>query len=105
MGPEDQYAAVCQYGHNLFKSFFHSGTLIICQQIVSQKDQMKNILLAVTGLNPQVITETLYALHQNNRYVDAIHVITTRDGKEKIYAELLGERDGHYYRYLEKIMK
>jgi len=63
---------------------------------------MKNLLLAVTGLNPQVITETLYALHQNNRYVDAIHVIATRDGKEKIYAELLGDRNGHYYRYLEE---
>jgi len=63
---------------------------------------MKNILLAVTGLNPQVITETLYALHQNNRYVDSIHVITTRDGKEKIYAELLGKSKGYYYRYLEE---
>lgn len=63
---------------------------------------MKNILLAVTGLSPQVITEALYALHQNNRHVDAIHVITTRDGKEKIYAELLGESKGHYYKYLEE---
>lgn len=63
---------------------------------------MKNILLAVTGLNPQVITETLYALHQNNRQVESIHVITTRDGKEKIYAELLGESKGYYYRYLEE---
>ncbi len=44
---------------------------------------MKNILLAVTGLSLQVITETLYALHQNNRHVDAIHVITTRrQGKD-----------------------
>ena len=63
---------------------------------------MKNILLAVTGLNPQVITEILYVLHQNNRRVDAIHVVTTRDGKEKIYAELFGENRGHYYRYLEE---
>ena len=63
---------------------------------------MKNILLAVTGLSPQVITETLYAIHQNNRHVDAMHVITTREGKEKIYAELLGESKGHYYRYLEE---
>lgn len=62
---------------------------------------MKNILLAVTGLSPQVITETLYALHQDNRHVDAIHVITTRDGKEKIYAEVLGGEKGHYFRYLE----
>ncbi|MBW1910795.1 MAG: TIGR02584 family CRISPR-associated protein, partial [Deltaproteobacteria bacterium] len=63
---------------------------------------MKNILLAVTGLSPQVITETLYALHQNNRKVDAIHVITTRDGKERIYADLLGGKSGHYFRYLEE---
>jgi len=38
---------------------------------------MKNILLAVVGLSPQVITETLFALHQQNRRVDAIHIITS----------------------------
>ena len=63
---------------------------------------MKNILLAVCGLTPQVITETLYALHQNRKSVDAIHVITTRDGKEKIFAELLSGDSGHYYRYLKE---
>ena len=63
---------------------------------------MKHILLAVTGLSPQVITETLYALHQNARKVDAIHVITTRDGKDMIYAGLLGGKSGHYFRYLEE---
>jgi CRISPR-associated protein (TIGR02584 family) len=63
---------------------------------------MKNILLAVTGLSPQVITETLYALHQNHRQVDAIHVITTREGKEKIYAGLLSGENGQYYRYLKE---
>ena len=63
---------------------------------------MKNILLAVTGLSPQVITETLFALHQNKQRVDAIHVITTRDGKEMIFATLLGGKGGHYYSYLEE---
>ena len=63
---------------------------------------MKTVILAVTGLSPQVITETLYALHQSSRHVDAIHVITTRDGKEKIFAELLGGKNGHYYRYLKE---
>ena len=63
---------------------------------------MKNILLAVTGLSPQVITETLYALHQNSRDVDAIHVITTRDGKDMIYSGLLGGKNGQYFRYLEE---
>ncbi len=61
---------------------------------------MKNILLAVCGLSPQVITETLYALHQNQRKVDMIHVITTRDGKEKIFSGLLSGDTGKYYQYL-----
>ena len=63
---------------------------------------MKTILLAVTGLSPQVITETLYALHQSNRHVDAIHIVTTRDGKEKIYTGLFGGKKGYYYRYLKE---
>ena len=63
---------------------------------------MKNIVLAVTGLSPQVITETLFALHQNNQRVDAIHVITTRDGKEMIFANLIELKSGHYYRYLKE---
>ncbi|MBU0973404.1 MAG: TIGR02584 family CRISPR-associated protein, partial [Proteobacteria bacterium] len=63
---------------------------------------MKNILLAVTGMTPQVITETLYALHQNNQAVDEIHIITTRNGKEKIYSQLIGGPQGHFYRYLEE---
>lgn len=63
---------------------------------------MKNILLAVTGLSPQVITETLYALHQSNRKVARIHVITTRDGKERIFADLLAGKSGYYFKYLEE---
>lgn len=60
-----------------------------------------NILLAVTGLSPQVITETVYALHQNARRVDAIHVITTREGRDKIYAELLSGKGGKFHKYIE----
>ena len=63
---------------------------------------MKNILLAVAGLTPQVITETLFALHQEGRRVDAIHVITTREGKEGINARLIAPGEGHYYRYLKE---
>ncbi|MBN1849959.1 MAG: TIGR02584 family CRISPR-associated protein [Deltaproteobacteria bacterium] len=63
---------------------------------------MKNILLAVTGLSPQVITETLYALHQNARKVDAVHVITTKDGKDLIYSNLLSDKTGPYFQYLEE---
>ncbi|MCF8081200.1 MAG: TIGR02584 family CRISPR-associated protein, partial [Desulfobacterales bacterium] len=63
---------------------------------------MKNILLAVTGLSPQVITETLYALHQNRRPVHEIQAITTRDGKDRILSNLLGGGEGHFYRYLKE---
>lgn len=63
---------------------------------------MKNILLAVVGLSPQVITETLFALHQSKKTVDAIHVITTRDGKEILYATLLSGEKGRYYQYLDE---
>ncbi|MFZ5764068.1 MAG: CRISPR-associated ring nuclease Csm6 [Thermodesulfobacteriota bacterium] len=49
---------------------------------------MKNILLAVVGLSPQVITETLYALLHEGRRVHAVHMITTRRGKEKLLTGL-----------------
>ncbi len=61
---------------------------------------MQHILLAVIGLSPQIITETLYALHQREQPVDAVHVITTGAGKKQIDAELLGNGNGMFYRYL-----
>ena len=63
---------------------------------------MRKILLAVSGLSPQVITETLFALHHNNHKIDEIHVITTREGKERIHAELLAGGTGQYFRYLSE---
>jgi CRISPR-associated protein Csx14 len=61
---------------------------------------MKRILLAVCGLSPQVVTETLYALHQQGRMVDGIHVLTTREGREHCLAQLLDPGTGAYYRLL-----
>lgn len=63
---------------------------------------MNHVLLSVVGLTPQVITETLYALHAQEKQVDEIHVITTREGKEKILALLLAEGSGALYRYLDE---
>ena len=62
---------------------------------------MKHILLAVIGMTPQVITETLFAIHQQRRRIDAIHVITTRHGKEAINANLLSLNGGQFYRYCQ----
>ena len=63
---------------------------------------MKNTLLAVIGLSPQIITETLYALNQMNRSVHAVHVITTRMGKDRILSHLLDGGRGPFYRYLNE---
>ena len=47
------------------------------------EDEMRECeVIFARALSPQVITETLYALRQNNRKVDIIYVITTRDGQE-----------------------
>jgi CRISPR-associated protein (TIGR02584 family) len=57
---------------------------------------MKNILLAVCGLSPQVITEALYALFHEGREVHAVHLITTRPGRDKVLAELLAPKTGQF---------
>mgnify|MGYP005845192257 CR=1 FL=1 len=52
----------------------------------------QNILLAVTGMSPQVITETLYAIHKNDLdWPDRIEVVTTRLGKNKVMEGLLNQ--------------
>ena len=49
-----------------------------------------HVLLAVTGMSPQVVTETLYAIHrEGRRWPDDIRVITTRLGAERISQSLL----------------
>ncbi len=63
---------------------------------------MRNILLAVVGLSPQVVTETLYALHQERRRVHAIHLVTTREGADRVHATLLGGEHGQFRRYLQE---
>lgn len=62
---------------------------------------MKRNLLAVCGTSPQVITETLYALHQEGRLPTSVRVLTTRIGKDRCIAELFGSGDGAFYRWCE----
>ena len=61
---------------------------------------MKTVLLAVCGLAPQVITETLYVLHQQGRLPDVVRVLTTRPGKNACHAQLFADGNGQYYRFL-----
>ena len=55
---------------------------------------MHQLLLAVTGMSPQVITETLYAIHhQGLRWPDELCLITTSIGKSRLWQGLV--EDGH----------
>jgi CRISPR-associated protein (TIGR02584 family) len=60
----------------------------------------RNILLCVAGMSPQIITETLYALTQNQKVkIDEIRVITTLDGKNKVTNTLLDKENGVFYKF------
>lgn len=55
-------------------------------------DFERRILLTLAGHSPAIITETLYALTQQQAYVPTeIHVITTSSGQEKLISTLLGD--------------
>ena len=52
--------------------------------------KIRNILVAVSGLSPQILTETLYALVEEQKFVpDEIHIITTNTGSSVIRTKLL----------------
>ncbi|EOX4938275.1 TIGR02584 family CRISPR-associated protein [Vibrio alginolyticus] len=55
---------------------------------------MKNILISTVGASPQVLTETLFALHQSGRpFPEAVYVITTQSSLSTLVNGLF--RDGH----------
>jgi len=63
------------------------------------------ILLAVTGLSPQIVTETLYALTQVQQpaFVPTrVVVITTADGASRVRLELLSEDKAWFRRLCEE---
>lgn len=60
---------------------------------------MKNILVAVTGASPQVLTETLYALYtQGKIFPQEVYVITTQNAKDILVEGLF--HDGHWQRLI-----
>ena len=53
----------------------------------------QNILLCVTGLTPQVVTETLYALHQaGDPMPESIHILTTAEGADRARLTLINDQ-------------
>ena len=62
----------------------------------------KHTLLATTGASPQVVTETLYAIHDKNlQWPDDIYLITTSVGKKEAVKGLL--EDGHLQRLCHEL--
>ena len=62
----------------------------------------RDFLVAVVGLTPQVITETVYYLTQVHRppvTLTGIHVLTTQLGKTQILTQLLAPRGGHFHTF------
>lgn len=59
-------------------------------------------LVAVTGMSPQVITETLYAMNRNgDAWPDRLTVITTARGRERIWKGL--QEDGYLARLCHEL--
>lgn len=63
----------------------------------------RHVLLCVTGLTPQVVTETLYAMHRAGEAMPAeIHLITTANGRNRAVRDLLAEKDGKLFQFLKE---
>jgi len=63
---------------------------------------MKTLLLAVTGMSPQVITETLWAIHhEQGAWPAEIQLITTSEGGKRAIDGLLAQ--GHLQRLCDEI--
>lgn len=61
----------------------------------------RRVLLAVSGLSPQIVTETIYALaaQQDLPFVPTeVHLITTREGAQRAELSLLSEDLGWFHR-------
>ncbi|HBZ57759.1 MAG TPA: TIGR02584 family CRISPR-associated protein, partial [Sutterella sp.] len=60
----------------------------------------KQILVSVTGLTPQVVTETLYALLTTEKTVPTeIHLITTTNGRNRALRDLLDSQSGQFHAF------
>lgn len=67
---------------------------------MNPNDCSRRILLCVTGMSPQVVTETLYALVTEQQFIPTeIHVITTVQGSNRLVYELLDPRNGHFHAF------
>lgn len=59
----------------------------------------RRILVCVTGMTPQVVTETLYALLEEGTVPTEVHLITTEDGRNCALRDLLDPQTGQFYAF------
>ncbi|QEP41827.1 TIGR02584 family CRISPR-associated protein [Ectothiorhodospiraceae bacterium BW-2] len=65
----------------------------------------RRILLAVSGLSPQIVTETLYglAINRDKPFIPTeIHLITTEEGAHRARLNLLHQQDGYFHRLCQE---
>jgi CRISPR-associated protein (TIGR02584 family) len=80
-----------------------TGTGLSRPQVQADPESKRRILLAVTGLSPQIVTETLYALAvkpgEHRPWVPTeVHLITTARGAENARLQLLHPDTGWFQR-------
>ncbi len=59
----------------------------------------RRILVSVTGMTPQVVTETLYALAEEEIVPTEIHLITTANGRNRALRDLLDSQTGQFHAF------
>ena len=60
----------------------------------------RRILVSVTGMTPQVVTETLYALVEEEKTVPTeIHLVTTANGRNRALRDLLDSQTGQFHAF------
>ena len=64
---------------------------------------MKKILTALCGKTPQIVTEALYALHEQGRFPSRVVILTTEEGRELCRTQLLHPEHGRIARLLADI--
>ena len=77
------------------------GIVALMNPAESQPPERRRILIAVTGLSPQIVTETVFALatRQPDPWIPhQIVLITTARGAENARLQLLSEEPGWFHR-------
>lgn len=65
----------------------------------------RRLLVAVAGLTPQVVTESVYALAtQPEPFIPTeVHLITTQPGADRVQRLLLNKNPGHFHRLVSEL--